>query len=201
MTKPTKWLCAQRRFRSSLCAEWVAKDPSFLHADNEDSDQSGLMPRLIWVFAGRTLTLLVLSFRGSIINHGTPDIIAVMFGNRASNYLDGEGMVNSVETDQTALIGAVWSRSALFAHAYQSQNLGFFMVIGYKLVCFHSGQIYAVGGHNGNKHLSSGEVFDPTSGKWRKIANMVTQKTGVWVFTCLPVLIHVVCHLIKISLT
>ena len=23
---------------SSLCAKWVAKDPSFLHADSEDSD-------------------------------------------------------------------------------------------------------------------------------------------------------------------
>ena len=39
---------------SLLCAQWVAKDPSFLHADSEDSDQSGRMPRLIWVFAGRT---------------------------------------------------------------------------------------------------------------------------------------------------
>ena len=37
---------------SSLCAHWVAKDPSFLHADSEDSDQTGRMPRLIWVFAG-----------------------------------------------------------------------------------------------------------------------------------------------------
>ena len=38
MTKPTK------------CAQWVAKDPSFLHADSEDSDQTGhpgRMPRLI----------------------------------------------------------------------------------------------------------------------------------------------------------
>ena len=26
---------------SSLCAQWVAKDPSFLHADSEDSDQTG----------------------------------------------------------------------------------------------------------------------------------------------------------------
>ena len=25
----------------SLCAQWVAKDPSFLHADSEDSDQTG----------------------------------------------------------------------------------------------------------------------------------------------------------------
>ena len=39
---------------SSLCAQWVAKEPSFLHADSEDSDQTGRMPRLIWVFAGRT---------------------------------------------------------------------------------------------------------------------------------------------------
>ena len=39
---------------SSLCAQWVAKDPNFLHADSEDSDQTRWMPRLIWVFAGRT---------------------------------------------------------------------------------------------------------------------------------------------------
>ena len=39
---------------SSLCAQWVAQDPSFLHAPSEDSDQTGRMPRLIWVFAGRT---------------------------------------------------------------------------------------------------------------------------------------------------
>ena len=64
MTKPTKCLCTQRRLRSawasaqsnqsSLCAQWVAKDRSFRHADSEDSDQTGRMPRLIWVFAGRT---------------------------------------------------------------------------------------------------------------------------------------------------
>ena len=50
---------------SSLCTQWVAKDPRFLHADSEDSDQTGRMPRLIWVFAERTATLLVLSCRGS----------------------------------------------------------------------------------------------------------------------------------------
>ena len=37
-----------------LCAQWVAKDPSYLHADSEDSDQTGRMSRLICVFAGRT---------------------------------------------------------------------------------------------------------------------------------------------------
>ena len=52
---------------SSLCAQSVAKDLSFLHADSEDSDQTGRMPRLIWVFAGRTAIWLVLSCRGSIM--------------------------------------------------------------------------------------------------------------------------------------
>ena len=47
------WASAQSD-QSSLCAQWVAKDPSLLHADSEDSDQAGRMPRLIWVFAGRT---------------------------------------------------------------------------------------------------------------------------------------------------
>ena len=50
---------------SSLCTHWVAMDPRFLHADSEDSDQTGWKPRLIWVFAGRRLILLVLSYRGS----------------------------------------------------------------------------------------------------------------------------------------
>ena len=39
---------------SSLCAQWVAKNTRFLHADSEDSDQTGRMPRMIGVFAGRT---------------------------------------------------------------------------------------------------------------------------------------------------
>ena len=37
---------------------------------------------------------------------------------------DAEGMANSVDPDQTAPLGAVWSGSALFAQAYPSENLG-----------------------------------------------------------------------------
>ena len=78
MTKPTRWLCAQRRFRSawasthavwsdSSLSAWRKLGPLATHeAHSEDSDQTGRMPRLIWVFAGRTATLLVLSCRGSI---------------------------------------------------------------------------------------------------------------------------------------
>ena len=37
---------------------------------------------------------------------------------------DADGMANSVDPDQTAPLGAVWFGSALFAQAYQSENLG-----------------------------------------------------------------------------
>ena len=55
---------------TSLCTQWVAKDPRFLHADSEDSDQTGRMPRLIWVFTGPTVILFVLSCRGSYFSLG-----------------------------------------------------------------------------------------------------------------------------------
>ena len=37
---------------------------------------------------------------------------------------DADGMANSVDPDQTASLGAVWSASALFAQTYLSKNLG-----------------------------------------------------------------------------
>ena len=37
---------------------------------------------------------------------------------------DAAGIANSVDPDQTVPLGAVWSRSALFAQAYLSKNLG-----------------------------------------------------------------------------
>ena len=33
--------------QSLMCAQWIPKDPRFLHADSEDSDQTGRMPRLV----------------------------------------------------------------------------------------------------------------------------------------------------------
>ena len=40
--------------RVFACAQWVAKNLSFLPADSEGYDQTGRMPRLIGVFSGRT---------------------------------------------------------------------------------------------------------------------------------------------------
>ena len=37
---------------------------------------------------------------------------------------DADGMANSVDPDQSAALGAVWFRSALFAQTYLSKNLG-----------------------------------------------------------------------------
>ena len=37
---------------------------------------------------------------------------------------DADRMANSVDPDQTAPVGAVWSGSALIAQAYLSENLG-----------------------------------------------------------------------------
>ena len=42
---------------SSLCAQWVAKDPSFLHANSEDSDQTGRTCH----FVGFVITWLIYS--------------------------------------------------------------------------------------------------------------------------------------------
>ena len=44
---------------SSLCVQWVAKGPSFHHADSEDSDQTG---RTVWAhshFVGFVMSRLI----------------------------------------------------------------------------------------------------------------------------------------------
>ena len=55
LTKPTEWLSSWRKL-GFLATRWV---------HSKDSDQTGRTPRLTWVFAGRTITLLVLSCCGS----------------------------------------------------------------------------------------------------------------------------------------
>ena len=52
------WLLSAWRKLGSLVTHW---------ADSEDSDQTGQMLRLIWVFAGHTAILLVLSCHGSFV--------------------------------------------------------------------------------------------------------------------------------------
>ena len=68
-------MCPQQRLRSgfrpvwseSLLSAWRNVGSLFTHwVHSEDSDQTGWLPRLIWVFAGGTVILLVLPWGGSI---------------------------------------------------------------------------------------------------------------------------------------
>ena len=78
MTKPTKWHVRPAKTQISLGIHPVWSESSlsawrklgslathWVHS--EDSDQTGWMPRLIWVLAGCTVILLVLSRGGSIM--------------------------------------------------------------------------------------------------------------------------------------
>ena len=76
VTKPTKWHVRPAKTQISLgirpvwseysLSTWRKLGSLATHwAHSEGSDQTGRMPRLIWVFAGRTVILLVLSRGGS----------------------------------------------------------------------------------------------------------------------------------------
>ena len=68
---------------------------------SEDSDQTGRMPRLIWVFAGCTVILLVLSRGGSNI---IIEIWTVAYYHNDLKFLDRQVWANTVDPDQTALL-------------------------------------------------------------------------------------------------
>ena len=59
LDQPRAWASAQSD-QSSLCTQWVAKDPSFLLADSEDSDQTEFS-------LGAHAILLVLSWGGWVM--------------------------------------------------------------------------------------------------------------------------------------
>ena len=78
MTKSTKWHVLPVKIRISLgiCPVWSKSSLSAWRklgslatnwAHSEDSDQTGRMPRLIWVFAGGTVILLALSWGSSYL--------------------------------------------------------------------------------------------------------------------------------------
>ena len=78
VTKPTKWHVRPAKTQISLgirpiwsessLSAWRKLGSLAIHsAHSEDSDQTGRMPRLIWVFAGRHAILLVFSRCGSYI--------------------------------------------------------------------------------------------------------------------------------------
>ena len=59
---------------------------------------------------------------GSSCNH--PKILTKCLYNGVMHPKDADGIANSVDPDQTAPLGAVWSGSTLFAQTCLSENLG-----------------------------------------------------------------------------
>ena len=122
----------------SFLSAWRKLGSLAIHrAHSEDSDQTGQMPRLIWVFAGCTATKLVLSCRGLIFNgyevyrktsknlDTRKNLIILKFDWYGVMHINNaDGMANSIDAHQTALLGAVWSGSTLFAQSCLSENLG-----------------------------------------------------------------------------
>ena len=92
MTKPTTWhmrpaktqisLGIRPVWSESLLSAWKKLESLATHwVHNEDSDQTGRMPRLFWVFAGRTVILLVLSWGGSFLGIFTLKVHQLMSHN------------------------------------------------------------------------------------------------------------------------
>ena len=75
MTKPSKWHVhpAKTQINLGICPVWsifaVCMKKAWVRVHSEGSDQTGRMPRLIWVFAGRIVILLVLSWGSSNLFH------------------------------------------------------------------------------------------------------------------------------------
>ena len=101
--KTNKMTCAQRRqislgirpvwSESSLSAWRKLRSLATNWAHSKDSDQSGRMPRLIWVFAGRTVILFVLSWGGSIIASEAHLLMRLIksFRRRSLRIIKGDG--------------------------------------------------------------------------------------------------------------
>ena len=95
-------MCTQRRLRSAWASPvwsesslpaWQKLESLATHwAHSEDYNQTGQMPRLIWVFAGRTVILLVLSWGGS-------NIVLIILVLIKKYGFAGHGMANSVNPD------------------------------------------------------------------------------------------------------
>ena len=92
------------------------------------------MESAIISWAGSFLIVLLLSYSITIkiLNLRTPQkfaVITLKFEQDGSTQKimhpkDAARIANSVDPDQTAPLGAVWSGSALFAQTYLSENLG-----------------------------------------------------------------------------
>ena len=167
MTKPTKWHVRPVWSESSLCTKWVAEDPMIHHADSEDSDKTGWMPRLIRVFAGNTLILLVLTCRGSFtikLSLGKLNFWA-RAGQYQQNDLCIQGRLRSAWTSAQSIhwvVSPVWSWSLLSFGSKTDQT------------CWIPGLIWVLWAQLGN---APAPLFEP---KILPVPFIVLSDEGLW---------------------
>ena len=108
MTKPTKWHVRPEKTQISLgiCSVWSEsslsawRKPGSLAtnwAHTEDSDQTGQMPRLIWVFAGRTCHFVGFVMRRLIYRKQPENILNCQ---RNANSLSWNSFVKTTSTEE-----------------------------------------------------------------------------------------------------
>ena len=92
-----------------------------MKTENSVDTASGLMLKLHSIYEYRN-DLKFSDTQNICCNHSK--VWTMWLYHRLMSPNDADGKANSVDPDQTAPLGAVWSGSALFAQAYLSENLG-----------------------------------------------------------------------------
>ena len=112
MTKPTKWLCAQRRLRSAWastksyqslrCALNGKLRTQAFFMRTANSDQTWWMPRLIWVFAKQSVGFVMSRLKYSL--HDDP------------KFQNGQVFAKKcIPRSDSSSRSAIWSGDTLFA--------------------------------------------------------------------------------------
>ena len=114
----------------SLLSAWRKLGPlATTHwAHSEDSDQTGRIPRLIWVFTGRTVTLLVLSRGGSLLfRYGWKMCV-----------LDLDSILCECTVHYPRLVGIIYWRKLNIASPWWSSCYMKYMIVkGFDILCRH----------------------------------------------------------------
>ena len=145
---PTKECCQTRGSNPSGHASYQATEPDLrnfwiqfkqcIPCYPDQTPHPGTLIRhhipqhLIWIFTvchGSSYCFIISwsMYTVKLLNFQSPKnlkIWTMWLYHRVISPKDADRIANSVDPDQTAPLGAVWSGSALFAQAYLSENLG-----------------------------------------------------------------------------
>ena len=121
----------------SLGGAQQVKDPGVLHVDSEDSDQTGRMPRLIWVFAGCTVILLIFVMRqhsfllanGLVVFH----FHSMYFSDSAKNYWNNLDRLKN-PTEKKKKKGLLSKSVRFWCETWSPPSL-------HKISCCHMGRV------------------------------------------------------------